>query len=41
VSFDDLEANARLKALEEKIWTWDIAKLNQIFDLFSKPSVIA
>ncbi|OGX15190.1 MAG: hypothetical protein A2166_00165 [Omnitrophica WOR_2 bacterium RBG_13_41_10] len=41
VAFEDLEANARLKALEEKIWTWDIAKLNQIFDLFSKPSVIA
>jgi hypothetical protein len=41
VTFQDIDANTRLKALEEKIWTWDINNLNQIFDLFSKPWVIA
>ncbi|HTY45592.1 MAG TPA: hypothetical protein VMD52_06350 [Patescibacteria group bacterium] len=41
VTLRDIDANARLRALEEKIWTWDINRLNQIFDLFSKPRVIA
>lgn len=40
VALQDIDVNARLKALEEKIWTWDINNLNQIFDLFSKPAVI-
>ncbi|MCX5693542.1 MAG: ATP-binding protein [Candidatus Omnitrophica bacterium] len=34
------DPNARLRALEEKIWTWDLNSLNQILDLFSKPRVI-
>jgi GTPase SAR1 family protein len=38
---DEIDANTRLRALEEKIWTWDINSLNQILDLFSKPWVIA
>ncbi len=41
VAFRDIDANTRLRALEEKIWTWDINNINQIFDLFSKPRVIA
>lgn len=41
VSFRDMDANARLRALEEKIWTWDLNNLNQILDLFSRPRVIA
>jgi hypothetical protein len=41
VTLKDIDANARLRALEEKIWTWDINRLNQIFDLFSKPRLIA
>jgi hypothetical protein len=41
ITFQDIDANARLRALEEKIWTWDLNKVNQILDLFSKPRVIA
>lgn len=41
VSLKDIDANTRLRALEEKIWTWDINNLNHILDLFSKPRVIA
>lgn len=40
VAFQDIDSNARLKALEEKILTWDLNNLNQILDLFSKPRVI-
>ncbi len=41
VSLKDIDTNTRLRALEEKIWTWDINNLNQILDLYSKPRVIA
>jgi len=41
VTLKEVDPNARLKALEEKIWTWDLNSLNQILDLFSKPRVIA
>ena len=41
VTLQDIDTNTRLRALEEKIWTWDINNLNQILDLFSKPRVIA
>ncbi|MEI6831520.1 MAG: ATP-binding protein [Candidatus Omnitrophota bacterium] len=41
VTLKEVDANARLRALEEKIWTWDINSLNQVLDLFSKPRVIA
>ncbi len=41
VTFKDIDANTRLRAMEEKVWTWDINNLNQILDLFSKPWVIA
>jgi hypothetical protein len=40
VTLEDIDMNTRLRALEEKIWTWDINNLNQILDLFSKPWVI-
>lgn len=40
IAFQDIDANAQLKALEEKIWTWDLNKLNQLLDVFSKPRVI-
>jgi len=40
IAFADVEANARLRALEEKIWTWDLNSLNQVLDLFSKPRII-
>lgn len=40
IALQDIDANARLRALEEKILTWDLNNLNQILDLFSKPRVI-
>lgn len=40
IAFQDIDTNARLRALEEKILTWDLNNLNQILDLFSKPRVI-
>jgi len=40
VTLRDCDCNARLRALEEKIWMWDLNNLNQIFDLFSKPRLI-
>ena len=41
VTLHDIDANTRLRALEEKIWTWDINDVNHIFDLFCKPCVVA
>jgi len=41
ITLKEVDPNARLKALEEKIWTWDLNNLNQILDLFSKPRIIA
>ncbi len=41
VMLADMDTNARLRALEEKIWMWDLNSLNQILDIFSKPRIIA
>ncbi|MFA6129669.1 MAG: ATP-binding protein [Candidatus Omnitrophota bacterium] len=41
VTLREVDPNTRLRALEEKVWTWDLNSLNQILDLFSKPRVIA
>lgn len=41
VSLDNLDPNSRLRALEEKIWTWDINHLNMMFDMFSKPRIVS
>jgi len=40
ITLAEVDANARLRALEEKIWTWDANNLNQILDLFYKPRLI-
>ncbi len=40
VALSDIDTNTRLKALEEKVWTWDLNNFNQILDLFSKPRII-
>ena len=40
ITLQDIDSNTRLRALEEKIWTWDINNLNEIFDLYSKPWVV-
>jgi hypothetical protein len=41
VTLKGVDANSQLKALEEKVWTWDLNSLNQMMDLFSKPRIIA
>ena len=41
ITYQGIDSNARLRALEEKIFTWDLNNLNQIFDCFSRPRVIA
>lgn len=41
ITLKDIDENTQLRALEEKILTWDINNLNQILDLFNKPRVIA
>lgn len=40
IALHDIDANARLKAMEEKILTWDLNNLNQLLDVFSKPRII-
>ncbi len=40
ITLEGIDVNTRLKALEEKIWTWDINSLNQILDLYSRPWVV-
>lgn len=37
---NDIDINTRLRALEKKIWTWNLNNLNQIMDLFSRPRII-
>ncbi len=40
IAFKDIDTNARLRAMEEKILTWDLGNLNQLLDLYSKPRII-
>ncbi|MBI5144681.1 MAG: hypothetical protein HZA27_00665 [Candidatus Omnitrophica bacterium] len=40
IALQDIDTNASLRALEEKILTWDLNNLNQILDLFYQPRVI-
>lgn len=40
VAFNDVDTNAKLRALDEKIWMWDLNNLNQVFDVFCKPRII-
>jgi hypothetical protein len=41
VTLKEIDQNTRLRAMEEKIWAWDINSLNQMLDLFSQPRLIA
>ncbi|MBU1998432.1 MAG: hypothetical protein KKE64_02935, partial [Candidatus Omnitrophica bacterium] len=41
VASSDIEDSSLLRALEEKILTWDLNKLNSILDLYSRPRVVA
>jgi len=36
----NIDTNVRLKAMEEKVLTWDLDDLNLILDLYNKPRVI-
>jgi len=40
VTLGDIDQNTRLRAMEEKIWAWDVNRVNEIFDLYFKPRVI-
>lgn len=36
----DVDTNVRLKAMEEKVLTWDLDDLNLILDLYNRPRVV-
>jgi hypothetical protein len=40
VSLKSIDTNARLRAMDEKIWTWDLGSLNRLLDVFSRPRII-
>lgn len=40
IALQGIDTNTRLRALDARIWTWDLNNFNQILDLFSKPRVI-
>ncbi len=40
IALDGIDVNARLKALEGKVWIWDQKLLNELFTLFEKPRFI-
>lgn len=40
IALDGIDPNARLKALEAKVWIWDQNTVNDLFSLFEKPRVI-
>ncbi|MFA5089416.1 MAG: ATP-binding protein [Candidatus Omnitrophota bacterium] len=40
ITLKDIDMNTRLKALNDKVITWDVNILNQILDLFAKPRII-
>ena len=40
ISSSEIDTNVRLKALEEKIWPWNLNNLNLLCDLFNKPTII-
>ena len=41
VTVKEIDMNTRLRAMEENIWAWDLKRLNQMLDLYSRPWVIA
>jgi hypothetical protein len=40
VSLDEIEANALLLAKEKRIWVWDIKKVNSLFRLYTRQSLV-
>ena len=40
ITNSNIDTNVRLKAMEEKVLTWDLDDLNTLLDLYNKPRVI-
>lgn len=40
VSLQNTDVNARLRAMEEEILTWDLNNINQILDFFAQPKIL-
>ena len=40
ISLNDLDVNARLKALQEKMWIWNEGELNTLLSLYDKPYIV-
>lgn len=40
ITLDGIDANAKLTALDAKVWIWDQNILNELFTLFEKPRLI-
>lgn len=40
ISINEIETNARLRALQEKMWIWNSADLNFILNLYGKPYIV-
>ena len=40
ISLAELEANARLKALQERMWIWSEDELNTLLNLYDKPYIV-
>jgi GTPase SAR1 family protein len=40
IALDGIDENAKLKALDAKIWIWNQGTLNKLFTLFEKPRLI-
>ncbi|MFH1577604.1 MAG: ATP-binding protein, partial [Candidatus Omnitrophota bacterium] len=40
ITHGDIDTNVRLKAMEEKVLTWNLDDLNLVLDLYNKPRII-
>ena len=40
ISLGETETNAKLRALKEKMWVWDIADLNTVLNLYDRPFIV-
>ena len=40
ISINEIETNARLRALQEKMWIWNITDLNFVLNLYGKPYIV-
>ena len=40
ISLSDLDENARIKALQERVWIWNEGEMKTLLDLFDKPYIV-